>query len=105
VPTLRAFASEVAGISPPKQAAVVFSGFNEHAIPARIGSAIRHAMLNDVDTRPQLASDGLAPCLLDDFVDREIDSGRVRAVKQCRGYPNFVGDPNICGLSGKQTPP
>ncbi len=77
-----------------KQATAAFRSLEEHAISPRIWRPIGDAMLHDVNinTGTKRSVEPFATGAPNNFLDGEITSLGMFAVKESGGYPNFIGD-------------
>ncbi len=80
-------------VASPKQATAAFGSLEEHAISARIWRAIGDAMLHDVNinTGTKRFVEPFATGAPNYFLDGEIASLGMFAVKESGSYPNFIG--------------
>jgi len=81
-------------VASPEQSAAALSSLKKHAIAPRIRGTIGDTVLNnmDVNARSQRRSRRHKHGLLDNLVNGKIRTGRMSAVEQGGGNPDFVGN-------------
>jgi hypothetical protein len=81
-------------VTNPKEAPATLRSLEEHAISAWVWRAIGDTMLYyvNVDSGTKRFVKALATSSINNFLDREIASLGMFAVKECGGYPNFIGN-------------
>src|SRR6266567_8852440 len=81
-------------VASPKQATAAFGSLEQHSVSPGVWRPIGDAMLHDVNinTGTKRFVEPFATGAPNNFLDGEITSLGMFAVKESGGYPNFIGD-------------